>query len=537
MSNNFYSDEPLLDGGIPHPDDDRADGHRWDYVASDDDERRVTWETTTPSWAHQRNVPEEIRMLENMFAKNAWSLTRTKAFYEQAVFMAGYTDEADIVPFSEYYPVYRDMTTEQLRSYFTVRTMLRQGKTPETPLSYLFVYIYELLMQVGIDTPDEGYELLTELLDHYGPSEPRLKKHLLSWRRDYVVYYDLKHRAAEVFADEQQEDAAAEVIHHYADATDDDLFRVIAATTTYKYSTSAAWQKAETDVRAVVPRVIRAVAPIIEQQKHHHLDTLAFGYKTHRQHVMFEGAVFYHPKPVREVTFDISPQRQWRCIGGLWAENLYRHPLVPIHKKGEPFNDLFHETVRQLSIALRLGAHLRQRLQDEQLRQIITAVIRQYLNEKTLAARPKVSIDLTRLDRIRQDATVVCDLLSSPSHPEGEDVDYIKSSTQSVPEESQISNPTPPPSEGLGEDNPSEGLGEDCSLGASEVSFLRLVLDGKPTADFLRSIHTPAGVLVDSINTKMMDLLGDIVLEDDGSHITLIDDYRADIQQLIDPQP
>ncbi len=37
MSNNFYSDEPLLDGGIPHPDDDRADGHRWDYVASDDE--------------------------------------------------------------------------------------------------------------------------------------------------------------------------------------------------------------------------------------------------------------------------------------------------------------------------------------------------------------------------------------------------------------------------------------------------------------------------------------------------------------------
>lgn len=106
MSNNFYSDEPLLDGGIPHPDDDRADGHRWDYVASDDDERRVTWETATPSWAYQRNVPEEIRMLENMFAKNAWSLTRTKAFYEQAVFMAGYTDEADIVPFSEYYPDY-----------------------------------------------------------------------------------------------------------------------------------------------------------------------------------------------------------------------------------------------------------------------------------------------------------------------------------------------------------------------------------------------------------------------------------------------
>ena len=63
-------------------------------------------------------------------------------------------------PFSCYYPNYQQMTYRQLRTYFTWRTKVRQGNIANTSLSYAFVYIYELINQIGVSSPEEGLERL-----------------------------------------------------------------------------------------------------------------------------------------------------------------------------------------------------------------------------------------------------------------------------------------------------------------------------------------------------------------------------------------
>lgn len=39
--------------------------------------------------------------------------------------------------------------------------------------------------------------------------------------------------------------------------------------------------------------------------------------------------------------------------------------------------------------------------------------------------------------------------------------------------------------------------------------------------------------MVENINNEMVDKIGDIVIEDNGDGIQLIDDYREDIERII----
>ena len=66
-----------------------------------------------------------------------------------------------------------------------------------------------------------------------------------------------------------------------------------------------------------------------------------------------------------------------------------------------------------------------------------------------------------------------------------------------------------------------------------DLAFLRLFLSGGDWRSFLRDHHSPEGVMVEQINDKAMDSIGDIVLEDDGNGLKLIEDYREDVEQWL----
>ncbi|MCL2696153.1 MAG: TerB N-terminal domain-containing protein, partial [Clostridiales bacterium] len=117
-----------------------------------------------------------------------------RVFYKQAVFMRDFTDDfAEKVGFSAYFPCYQMMGYKQLRSYFTWRSRVRRGEVAETSVSYMFLYIYELLNNVGVGSPQEGLERLLAFLGdfsfHGGVS---LNAYLVRWLKDYYVYYGLE---------------------------------------------------------------------------------------------------------------------------------------------------------------------------------------------------------------------------------------------------------------------------------------------------------------------------------------------------------
>lgn len=596
MSNDdyFYTDEPI---GKPLPSSFREEGRgeaagsaaMWDYVKGTEPLRPTDSPAavTSPPLFREMDeaLPQDIKMLLTMIERDRWSLTSSKSFYEQALFMAGYADDAPIEPFYCFHPTYRQMPVAQLRSYFTVRKLLRQGKHPDVPESYLFVYAYETLMQIGVSTPDEGYEILSDLRENYPNMNPPKHPYLTEWLKDYTVWYGLTNRYAECFAKEQQEDRQADLMNGYANATDEELFSLLDQHTHLSISKGALYKKQPDTAVSAVAFVMRRLISLIEKHHCHRIATLCYDTHVLRQHVMFASAVFYSPDPIKEMTAKVAPAHHYTCHKGLWHKTVtaQRATISPPMLKAV-LHDVDALVRRKLGVkpAIKLSAMRATPYLDQPM---LDAVDQWFDEWKTKEkerkaedrrkaveqARNSVSIDLSKLGKIRQDADVVREKLivdeennasttsladegihtrtptraahaseETASHAEAESSSPLTATPSPAPPTANPSavSPTerqPSPLETtmpLGEKP--MGLGQGMESDTSLSSFISILLSGGDYKAFLRKIHTPAGVIVEKINDKAMDTIGDIVLEDDGENITIIEDYRDDIKHLYD---
>jgi len=100
------------------------------------------------------------------------------------------------VSFMSYWPSYNDMSEAQLNWYFYLRSQLRQNECIQTDLSYVFLYIYELINQIKITNPDEGYNKLINIWKHYRKTNPTLDRYIVEWLVDYIDFYNCNEEAA-----------------------------------------------------------------------------------------------------------------------------------------------------------------------------------------------------------------------------------------------------------------------------------------------------------------------------------------------------
>lgn len=100
--------------------------------------------------------------------------------------------ECDFVPFMHYYPTYSSMNKQQKEWYFYWRSEIRNGVYLKTDLSYIFIYIYELLSGYGYKCYEEGYILLLNIWKNYRSEYPKLDRYLFSWAFDYTQLHNLK---------------------------------------------------------------------------------------------------------------------------------------------------------------------------------------------------------------------------------------------------------------------------------------------------------------------------------------------------------
>ena len=118
--------------------------------------------------------------------------SRESVFLKQAKLLAGYEDDysfsGNVV---RYYPTYESLSDQELRGYFSWRTRLRKGDIRKTSLSFVFLHIYELINQIGVASPEEGYDRLQALRKDYGALDDSILPYLDRWMVHYVVYFGL----------------------------------------------------------------------------------------------------------------------------------------------------------------------------------------------------------------------------------------------------------------------------------------------------------------------------------------------------------
>ncbi len=165
-----------------------------------------------------------------------------------------------------------------------------------------------------------------------------------------------------------------------------------------------------------------------------------------------------------------------------------------------------------------LGHPLKPRQLDSQILQLVSSGLEEYQKQEVLARQPKIELNLSSLDQIRSDASTTRDSLLTDEEKQADD--------ELIPDPSSVN-----------QVEDSSAVSDDAVndiLNINERYLVHALLDQKPYQDYLKKHHLMVSILVDSINEKLFDEIGDSVIEfNDQDEPEVIDDYKDDLRELL----
>ena len=433
----------------------------------------------------------------------AYRQSRESIFIKQGKLLAGYED--DYVydrRVTHYFPTYQSLTNPELRGYFSWRTKLRRGNLQKTSLTYAFLYIYELLNQIGVTDPMDGYRKLTEFRDAYGALDDGILPYLNLWLMDYVVYYNLD---AGLLADTPQVrfNRGIAVLDSIQSRGDEEVIRAVKQLSPKWLERSKFYREYREDCDTVTVRVLRRMSAHYNARCKKTMVEQYFGSFSQYRVILFDAAVFHERQVEGNRQYKVDENYIYRCRNGLWSVQKYN--CLP-HSNGK-LGDVLKAIDGVMRECYGYGRPIQYKLDTKWILKIIQEEARNILTEKKAAEEKKITIDYSRLARIRSDAAVTRDRLMVEEEAE-EEAPLVQ---------------TPAPAE-----EP-----EDTPLTKDEYRLLQSLLYGRDYG-WVRSSGLMLSVLVDGINDKLYDTFSDSVLLGDDPP-ELIEDYIADLKEMIHP--
>ena len=162
---------------------------------------------------------------------------------------------------------------------------------------------------------------------------------------------------------------------------------------------------------------------------------------------------------------------------------------------------------------------LKNRNSTKHFEQVIRASIRQLSEEKKAVERRVVTIDFSVLDHIRAASEATKEkILTRDERDDLTDDLPVIAKTQYAASEAE--------NDQIMQSN------EDLILTADESELLQALLNGTDPSPALKSRGVIPSVIADRLNDKLFDRFGDTVIEFDGDAPSLVEDYRAELQEL-----
>lgn len=436
--------------------------------------------------------------------------SRSAVFLQQAKLLVNYEDDYDFSGRVQYYyPTYQSLSDQELRGYFAWRTKLRRGEVRETSLSFAFLYIYELINQIGAADPMDGYCRLRDFRDAYGQIDDAILSYLSQWMVDYVVYYGLD---AELLSDSSQVlfDRSIAVLEQVGTEQPDRIMTAVKQLAPKWLGRSKFYAAHGEDMDAVIVRVLRRMTDHCAARCKKSLVEQYFGSPGRYQARPFEAAVFCDPLKRRNYEYAVDERCICHCENGVWSVDKYA--VTP--GAGAKLDALIKTIDAEMRQALDDRHPVKSELDTKWILRIIREEIQGLLAEKQAAEEKKIVIDYAQLTRIRRDASITQEKLIVDEEADG-------------PEE-----PAPPEYEQAQISPPEEAaLQPDTPLAPAEVRLLQCLLYGGDTG-WVRASGQLLSVLTDSINEKLYDTFGDTVL-DEGSQV--VEDYIDDLKEMVRP--
>ncbi|MBQ6342129.1 MAG: TerB N-terminal domain-containing protein [Anaerolineaceae bacterium] len=473
------------------------------------------------------DVPEKIREMMRIYkyGNNSFS-QKCKNFFLQGKFMEDYEDDAPWSgDFRHYFPTYHDLNANQLRGYFTWRTNVRKGIFQKLPSSMAYIYIYELLNGIGTSSPEDTLQKLEAFESGFldsGIGEPGIREKVHRWMLEFAIIKGILPEQARKYADPDllQKDEALLILKDPQDHTDEAVFSSLCVFAGEKFRLSPVLTKNKEKGEHLFAEVWRYTSQFFTWKNQNLFDT-CFGKQNSYHWYPLANAIYYWKDPVTEHTeYDLDACRKYICHYGVWVEKKYEN----LYFEKKRFQALFHEADRLLRSYLKTGHPLKEKPEENWAAPYVQAIIEIDKKAELEAARTKITIDLSGLDRIRRDAIQTRDSLLTE-----EEMAEFQNETPEKPQE-----PSPvhiEPNEEEPEERSKPGV--SIPLDPQQISILQALLDSGSAEQIIRENHLLPSVVTDAINEALFDEIGDSVLDCDGSNIIIIEDYRDDIISLL----
>ncbi|QOX65722.1 hypothetical protein FRZ06_21410 [Anoxybacterium hadale] len=473
---------------------------------------------TPPKYREMRNL---VKSSPVFYASDA-----AQIFYEQGKFMEDHTDDYQYHgEFQSYFPTYRYMTDQQLRGYFSWRTKVRDGIIEKTSLSFVFVYIYELLMQIGVSTAEEGFYKIKDFWQYYKDIDPKISHYIKLWLKDYVIFNGLEKHLLEDFTDIHYDHAVLTLINCHSHSVSE-VFSALNTLSSYNLENSRFYKLYSDDVEHVVYHVFSELTEYYHKNRKNSICEKFFGKIAVDTYVMFNAAVFYNHEKHRDCVYEINAICKYRCKDGKWTYERF------IFLKDK--NKYIGELLKTIDFIMRQEYDFKSTLKVDKVikvyQDIIQKVTRGLLEDKKKKSVPKIEIDISKLQTIRRTALetqnkLIVEDAEKIMIPEPVADRAIQADTEAQTDtEAQADTAT---------QADAASQKDAANLSSIEYEFMKCLLYGKDYSDLIKSNGLMLSVLIDSINEKIFDIFSDTVLIFEGENPELIEDYEAELKEII----
>ncbi|MBO8435790.1 MAG: TerB N-terminal domain-containing protein [Spirochaetes bacterium] len=454
----------------------------------------------TPILSHEQteeeNVPPRIMEMKKLYRYSQSSLFEEKCmnFYIQGKAMEDYEDDAMLPgPFKHYYPTYHDLDTAELRGYFSWRTRIRKKQYIPISPSFAYMYIYEIINGIGVESAEAGLEAIREFEKNFianGYGNKGMENNIHRWLFDYAVINNLPSDVAMEYA-KAEEVLYAEAIDPLlrCESSDEEIIKAL-CTFCYKSFLSSPVTKSDEGIHIIAQSWRYAISA-----------EPSFVIRMFRSPMKYpwfpmENAVYYFDRTLPDMTYKLYSSIYHR-ENGRW--NVRRYMPSAFNKRF--FSAFIHEADKVLRKYLHLGHPLKDKSDDALAEKYIKAAIAAYEMEKKEEAKPKTDFSLMNLERIREESLIIRDSLlteeevqddEAPSHPDNDNKSKI-----------------------------------------SYTQILKILLAGKSPESYMQKYHLLPSVVADAINEAYFDEIGDSIVQSDGKTLELVDDYADDVRAII----
>lgn len=473
-------------------------------------------------------IPPKIWEMMRLYRQGNGSVeNRNRNFYVQGRFMEDYEDDAPWNgEYSRYFTTYHDLNVNMLRGYFTWRAHVRKGEYRRITTSLAYLYLYELINGIGADSVEDCLAKMKAFEAGYldsGIGDPSMRANLHRWMTEYAVLHNApaKYVREQIGAELLKRDEALLALRRPQESTDEELFGALSFVTGAKIEKSPIAAKEAERGRHLLAEVWRHLSGNYELEGWD-IFTACFGKKKAFPWYPFANAVYYSDHTEEDREYVLSDCRRFVCKDGSWIEERYDTLYFDKYR----VHAVVHEADRLLRRYLKTGNYLRAKKEEEWVTPYVEAVIEADKAAILEASKPKITIDLSGLDRIRRDASITQDSLLTEEEKQEQS---IPAETERQAEIHQAEIRTAEKQQEPAGPSAAELLLPD----AAQREILLAVMRGEPVTERLRNSRSMPSVVTDAINEALFDEIGDNVLECDGEEITLVEDYREDLDLLL----